>query len=99
MKRDVIVKNESGMHARPASIFVKKANGFNSNIEIEAVGKKVNAKSIMGILSLGITKGNQISIIAEGEDDGKFFKLNIGWYYSCSNRPDWFIRNNNIIFV
>ncbi len=68
MKRDVIVKNESGMHARPASIFVKKANGFNSNIEIEAVGKKVNAKSIMGILSLGITKGNQISIIAEGED-------------------------------
>lgn len=68
MKRDVIVKNESGMHARPASIFVKKANGFNSNIEIEAGGKKVNAKSIMGILSLGITKGNQISIIAEGED-------------------------------
>jgi len=68
MKRNVVIKNESGMHARPAGVFVKKANGFKSNIEIEWNEKKVNAKSIMGILSLGITNKSEITIIAEGED-------------------------------
>lgn len=68
MKKNLVIKNESGMHARPASIFVKKANGFKTDIEIESNGKKVNAKSIMGILSLGISKGDEISIVADGED-------------------------------
>lgn len=68
MKKNVVIKNESGMHARPASIFVKKANQFKADIEIESNGKKINAKSIMGILSLGISKGDEISIIADGED-------------------------------
>lgn len=68
MKKNLVIKNESGMHARPASIFVKKANEFKADIEIESNGKKVNAKSIMGILSLGISKGDEISIVADGED-------------------------------
>ncbi|SHK02431.1 HPr family phosphocarrier protein [Tepidibacter formicigenes] len=68
MEKRVIIKNESGIHARPAGVFVKKASEFKSQVEIEFNGKKVNAKSIMGIMSLGLSKGNEINIIANGED-------------------------------
>ncbi|QXM07345.1 phosphocarrier protein HPr [Crassaminicella indica] len=69
MEKKVVIKNESGMHARPASMFVKTANAFKSDIEIELNGRKVNAKSIMGIMSLGIAKDSEITIIVNGEDE------------------------------
>lgn len=68
MERKAIVKNEAGLHARPAGILVKKANGYKSQIEIIFNGKKVSAKSIMGIMSLGLFKGSEIIVSAKGED-------------------------------
>ncbi|KXZ39518.1 phosphocarrier protein [Alkalithermobacter thermoalcaliphilus JW-YL-7 = DSM 7308] len=68
MERKVTIVNASGLHARPAGMFVKKASEFKSSVEIEFNGKKINAKSIMGVMSLGLAKGNEIKIIANGED-------------------------------
>ncbi len=68
MEKKVIIKNESGLHARPAGLLVKKASEFESHIEMECSGKKINAKSIMGIMSLGVRKNSEIKIIANGED-------------------------------
>ncbi|SHH12993.1 HPr family phosphocarrier protein [Tepidibacter thalassicus] len=68
MEKKVIIKNESGIHARPAGVFVKKASEFKSQVEIVFNGKKVNAKSIMGLMSLGLSKGDEITIVANGED-------------------------------
>lgn len=62
------VTSESGIHARPATILVQTASKFNSDIHLEYNGKTVNLKSIMGVMSLGIPKGAQIKITAEGED-------------------------------
>lgn len=67
-KQDVTLKNETGLHARPASLFVKEASKYVSDIKIIREGKEYNAKSIMGILSMGAAKGDNITIIAEGED-------------------------------
>ncbi len=68
MERIVNVKNASGLHARPAGMFVKKAAEFKSTVEVSAKGKTVNAKSIMGIMSLGLAQGDELTIIANGED-------------------------------
>ena len=68
MERIVNVKNASGLHARPAGMFVKKAAEFKSTVEVTAEGKTVNAKSIMGIMSLGLAQGDELTIIANGED-------------------------------
>lgn len=70
MKKEklVKVKNKTGLHARPASQFVQKAGKFDSKIEIVFEEKEVNAKSIMGVMSLGVGKGNEITVRAEGED-------------------------------
>jgi len=68
MEKNLVILNESGMHARPAGIFMKEANKFKADIEIEAKGKKINGKSIMGIMSLGLAKGTEIIIRANGED-------------------------------
>lgn len=68
MERIVNVKNASGLHARPAGMFVKKAAEFKSTVEVSAKGKTVNAKSIMGIMSLGLAQGDELIIIANGED-------------------------------
>lgn len=65
----VVVKNKTGLHARPASLFVRKANSFKSEIKIEENGREVNAKSIIGVLSLGVSQGKTITIKAEGEDE------------------------------
>lgn len=65
----VTVKNKTGLHARPAALFVQAANKFKSEIFIEKEGKKVNAKSIMGVMSLAVSQGTQITISAEGEDE------------------------------
>ena len=67
--REVEVQNQVGLHARPATFFIQKANTFDSGIWVEKDERKVNAKSLLGILSLGITKGATISIIANGPDE------------------------------
>ena len=68
MERIVNVKNASGLHARPAGMFVKKAAEFKSTVEVSAKGKTVNAKSIMGIMSLGLAQGDELSIIGKDEE-------------------------------
>lgn len=68
------ITNSTGLHARPASQFVQKASKFKSNIEIIHGNKEVNAKSIMGVLTLGISKGKKITLKAEGEDEEKAIK-------------------------
>ena len=61
MEKIVVIKNETGLHARPAGMFVKKASEFTSTIEVKCKGKVVNAKSIMGIMSLGLGKGEEVT--------------------------------------
>jgi phosphocarrier protein len=58
-----------GLHARPATFFVQKANSFKSSIWIEKEDCRVNAKSLLGVLSLGISKGTEIKLIADGVDE------------------------------
>ena len=67
--KDVMVQNQVGLHARPATFFIQKANEFRSSIWIEKEERRVNAKSLLGILSLGIIGGPQIKIIADGADE------------------------------
>ena len=67
--KDVMVKNQVGLHARPATFFIQKANEFKSSIWIEKEERRVNAKSLLGILSLGIVGGTAIRIIADGTDE------------------------------
>ena len=67
--KEVEVKNQVGLHARPATFFIQKANEFKSSIWVEKEGRRVNAKSLLGILSLGIIGGTTIKIIADGEDE------------------------------
>ncbi|MBZ2175972.1 HPr family phosphocarrier protein [Schnuerera sp. xch1] len=73
-KEEIILTNETGLHARPASLFVKKASKFSSEIIVTKNGKEYNAKSIMGILSMGAAKGDTISIEAEGNDEEEAIK-------------------------
>lgn len=67
--KDVMVQNQVGLHARPATFFIQKANEFKSSIWIEKEERRVNAKSLLGILSLGIVGGTQIRVIADGADE------------------------------
>ena len=67
-EKKVMITNKTGLHARPAAQFVQKAGKFDSKIEIVFEEKEVNAKSIMGVMSLGVGKGNEITVRAEGED-------------------------------
>ena len=69
VKKDVLVQNQVGLHARPATFFIQKANEFKSSIWVEKDERRVNAKSLLGILSLGIIGGTQIKIIADGADE------------------------------
>lgn len=68
MEKVVVIKNETGLHARPAGMFVKKASEFTSTVEVKCKGKVVNAKSIMGIMSLGLAQGDELTVVANGED-------------------------------
>jgi len=65
----VQIKLKTGLHARPAALFVQEANKYSSNIFIEKEDKRVNAKSIMGIMSLALNSGSEVSIIADGNDE------------------------------
>ena len=67
--KEVVVQNQVGLHARPATFFIQKANEFKSSIWVESEDRKVNAKSLLGVLSLGITKRLTITIIADGPDE------------------------------
>lgn len=66
---ELSIQGESGLHARPASLLVATAQKFEASIEIEKAGHKINAKSIMGILSLGATKGDVVTLHIEGSDE------------------------------
>ena len=68
-KKDVTIRNEKGLHARPATFFIQKANEFKSSIWVEKEERRVNAKSLLGVLSLGIVGGTEIDIIADGSDE------------------------------
>ena len=67
--KDVLVQNQVGLHARPATFFIQKANEFKSSIWVEKEERRVNAKSLLGVLSLGIVGGTNIRIIADGSDE------------------------------
>jgi len=67
--KDVIVQNQVGLHARPATFFIQRANKFKASIWVEKEERRVNAKSLLGVLSLGIVGGTTIRIIADGSDE------------------------------
>ncbi len=67
--KEVVVKNQVGLHARPATFFIQKANEFRATIWIEKEERRVNAKSLLGILSLGIVGDTKIRIISDGQDE------------------------------
>ncbi len=69
ISRDVVIKNSVGLHTRPATFFIQKANSFKSLIWVEKEDRRVNAKSLLGVLSLGILKGMTITLIADGLDE------------------------------
>ena len=69
ISRSVTIHNNVGLHARPATFFVQKANSFKSSIWVEKEDCRVNAKSLLGVLSLGISKGTEITLIADGSDE------------------------------
>ena len=69
--KQVTLENQVGLHARPATFFIQKANEFKSSVWIEIDERKVNAKSLLGVLSLGITKGGMLNIIVDGEDEAE----------------------------
>lgn len=67
--QEAVVNNQVGLHARPATFFIQKANEFKSGIWVEKEDRRVNAKSLLGVLSLGIVKGTKITLIADGSDE------------------------------
>lgn len=69
ISRDVTIKNSVGLHARPATFFIQKANSYRSSIWVEREDRRVNAKSLLGVLSLGIVKGTTVTLIADGNDE------------------------------
>ncbi|MGM9635380.1 MAG: HPr family phosphocarrier protein [Candidatus Avispirillum sp.] len=71
ISREVTIKNNVGLHARPATFFIQKANSFKSSIWVEREDRRINAKSLLGVLSLGIVKGMTITLIADGPDENE----------------------------
>ena len=71
VSRNVTIQNSVGLHARPATFFVQKANTFKCSIWVEKEDCRVNAKSLLGVLSLGIVKGMTITLIADGNDEAE----------------------------
>ena len=69
ISRDVTIKNNVGLHARPATFFIQKANSYKASIWIEKGDRRVNAKSLLGVLSMGIVSGMTVTFIADGEDE------------------------------
>ncbi|MBE6671296.1 MAG: HPr family phosphocarrier protein [Ruminococcaceae bacterium] len=71
ISRDVMISNNIGLHARPATFFIQKANSFKCSIWVEKEERRVNAKSLLGVLSLGIVKGMTITVMADGPDENE----------------------------
>jgi len=71
VSREMVVQNQLGLHARPASMFVKKATRFESEIFVEKDGEEVNGKSIMGLMMLAAGPGTTLTVTAEGSDATK----------------------------
>ncbi|AGK55604.1 HPr family phosphocarrier protein [Bacillus sp. 1NLA3E] len=69
LEKQVKVRLKTGLQARPAALFVQEANRFSADIFLEKDGKKVNAKSIMGLMSLAISSGSEVALIANGSDE------------------------------
>ena len=69
ISRELTINNQVGLHARPATFFIQKANEFKSSIWIEKDERRINAKSLLGVLSLGIIKGMTMDIAADGPDE------------------------------
>ena len=67
--KEVLVQNKAGLQARPATFFIQKANEYKATIWVEKEERRVNAKSLLGVLSLGIIGGTNIKIIADGSDE------------------------------
>jgi len=71
LTKSVTLTNQLGLHARPATFFIQKANEFKCGIWVEREERRVNAKSLLGVLSLGVVKGGTINLIADGEDEAE----------------------------
>lgn len=69
VKKTVTVQLESGLEARPIAVLVQKASQFSSKVHIEVGTKSINAKSIMGMMSLSVSNGEQLVIVTDGEDE------------------------------
>ncbi len=69
ISKDVTVTNSVGLHARPATYFIQKANTYKSSVWVERGDRRANAKSLLGVLSLGIVKGSEVKLIADGIDE------------------------------
>ena len=67
--KTVTIRNSIGLHARPATFFIRKANDFKSSVWVEKDERRVNAKSLLGVLSMGIAKGTSVTILADGPDE------------------------------
>ncbi|MBQ7847177.1 MAG: HPr family phosphocarrier protein [Clostridia bacterium] len=67
--REVTVTNSVGLHARPATFFIQKANSYKSSIWVEKDERRVNAKSLLGVLSMGIVSGTTVTLLADGTDE------------------------------
>ena len=71
ISRNVSIQNNVGLHARPATFFIQKANSYKSSIWVENEDRRVNAKSLLGVLSMGIVKGMTVTLIADGPDEAE----------------------------
>lgn len=69
VSKSVVLKNKTGLHARPAALFVQAAKGFRSSITVHCNGRKADAKSILNVLTLGVNMGCEVTIETEGEDE------------------------------
>lgn len=69
--RNITIKNTVGLHARPATFFIQKANSYKCSIWVEKDDRRVNAKSLLGVLSMGIVQGITVTLIADGADEAE----------------------------
>ena len=71
MEKSITIKLENGLEARPVALLVQVASQYDSTIYLQCADKKVNAKSIMGMMSLSLSEGEEVTIFTEGEDEEK----------------------------
>jgi phosphocarrier protein HPr len=71
LTKNFVVQNPSGLHARPATLFVQKATSFPCSVNVTKGTKKINGKSIMALMTLGITKGDEVTLEVDGDEEDK----------------------------